>query len=95
MDVIEERIDGSSGEDLVRRLADRLADAVPSGARVLREDLQRNFGAVLSRALERMELVSREEFEVQCEVLRRARAELTALEARVATLEAERGTGGA
>lgn len=95
MDVIEERIDGSSGEDLVRRLADRLADAVPSGARVLREDLQRNFGAVLSRALERMELVSREEFEVQCEVLRRARAELTALEARVAMLEAEQGTGGA
>ncbi|HJO36338.1 MAG: accessory factor UbiK family protein [Pseudomonadota bacterium] len=95
MDVIEEGTNGSSRDDLIRRLTDRLADAVPSGARVLREDLQRNFGAVLSRALERMELVSREEFEVQCEVLRRARAELAALEARVATLEAERDAGGA
>lgn len=95
MDVIDERTDGASREDLVRRIADRLADAVPAGAQVLRADLQRNFGAVLSRMLERMELVSREEFEVQCEVLRRARAELTALEARVATLEAERDASGA
>ena len=51
------------------------------------KDLEKNFRALLSSAFTRMELVSREEYDVQVLVLARAREKLTALESRVAELE--------
>jgi len=78
-------------------LARRLADAVPSGARELGQDLERNLKAVLSSNLARLELVSREEFDVQTALLERSRLRLEALEHRVRSLEAllaDRSRGG-
>jgi ubiquinone biosynthesis accessory factor UbiK len=52
------------------------------------KDLEKNFRGLLSGAFSRLDLVSREDFEVQMQVLARARERLAALEARVAELEA-------
>jgi BMFP domain-containing protein YqiC len=74
----------------VNDLAKRLAAAVPdvSGSvNAMRDDLERNFRSLLDSAFERMELVTREEFDVQRKVLERTREKLTALEAKVAELE--------
>jgi ubiquinone biosynthesis accessory factor UbiK len=51
-------------------------------------DLERNLRAMLGAAFARLDLVSREEFDIQREVLARTRARLTELEKQVAALEA-------
>ena len=70
-------------DDLVRRIA----DALPGGIGQLNEDMRRNLKEVISASLSRMDLVSREEFEVQSAVLARTREKLERLEAKVAELE--------
>jgi BMFP domain-containing protein YqiC len=58
------------------------------------KDLEKNFRGLLSGAFSRLDLVSREEYEVQMQVLARARERLAALEARIAELEARGKPGG-
>ena len=70
-------------------LARRLSGLVPPSVRESREDLQENFKAVLQGGLSKLDLVSREEFEVQRAVLLRTREKLEALEQAVQWLEAE------
>lgn len=72
-------------------LARRLAESMPEGLKVLREDLSRGFRSTLETGLGRLDLVTREEFDVQAAVLARTRAKLEALAARVAELEAAAG----
>jgi len=74
-------------EDSVESLASKLADAVPEGLRSMREDLEDNFRAVLRSSLSKLDLVTREEFEVQEAVLAKTRDKLEALEARLKELE--------
>jgi BMFP domain-containing protein YqiC len=69
-------------------LARRLAESMPEGLKVLREDLSRGFRSTLETGLGRLDLVTREEFDVQAAVLARTRAKLDALATRVAELEA-------
>ena len=68
-------------------LAQKLAGSLPSGLQVLKQDLERNLKAALEASLARMDLVTREEFDVQSAVLGRTRERLQQLEARVAELE--------
>jgi len=68
-------------------LVTRIAESLPAGFGQVHEDLRNNLHATLSAALARMDLVSREEFDVQSAVLARTREKLTALEAQVAALE--------
>ena len=68
--------------------AKRLADSIPENLRGLGEDLQRNLKSTLRSGLERMDLVTREEFDIQQQLLVRTREKLELLEARVAELEA-------
>lgn len=70
-------------------LARRLAVSLPKGMQTLRDDMARNLRASLEAGLSRLDLVSREEFEVQSAVLARTREKLARLEARVADLEAQ------
>lgn len=72
-------------------LSQRLASSVPSGLKQLQEDLERNFRAMAESALARMDLVTREELDVQQAVLARTRQKLEALERQVAELEARLG----
>jgi ubiquinone biosynthesis accessory factor UbiK len=74
---------------LIDDLAQRLAGAVPESVSALRRDLEQNFKGVLQSQLSRLDLVTREEFDVQAAVLKRTRAKLAALEKRLAALEGE------
>ncbi|MET0986748.1 MAG: accessory factor UbiK family protein [Steroidobacteraceae bacterium] len=76
-------MDARSLDDLARRLA----ASVPEGITTLRRDLEENFRAVLQSGLARLDLVTRQEFDVQAAVLRRTREKLELLEARLAALE--------
>lgn len=68
-------------------LSRRLAGALPPGVSALSGDLERTFRGILQGAVDKLNLVSREEFEVQSQVLARTRAKLEALEAQLAELE--------
>ena len=68
--------------------ARRLSELVPPGLRESREDLQRTFKSALQSGLAKLDLVTREEFEVQRAVLLRTREKLDALERELAALEA-------
>lgn len=68
-------------------IANRLAGAVPPGFSNLKEDMEKNFRAILQGALGKLDLVSREEFEVQKAVLAKTRSKLEDLEKRVAAME--------
>ncbi len=71
----------------IDELAKRLSAAVPPGLSAIGEDLDKTFHAILQAAFEKMNLVSREEFEAQKAVLARTREKLEKLEARVAELD--------
>jgi len=72
---------------LIDDLARRLAGSVPESVLALRRDLEQNFKGVLSGGLAKLDLVTREEFDVQAAVLKRTRSKLAALEKRLAELE--------
>ena len=72
-------------------LSRRVAEGMPSGLQVLQKDFERNLRSALEGALRQLDLVTRDEFEIQQAVLRRTRDKLEALEARVAELEADKG----
>jgi BMFP domain-containing protein YqiC len=74
-------------DDSLEGLAKKLADAVPGGLRSMREDLEQNFRSVLRGGLAKLDLVTREEFEVQEAVLQRTRQKLEALEQRLTEFE--------
>jgi len=67
-------------------LARRLFESVPPALRSVQQDLESNFRAVLRSSLSKLDLVTREEFEVQMKVLERTRERLTALEERLKAL---------
>ena len=67
-------------------LARRLSSLVPPGLREGREELQQNFKSVLQAGLGKLDLVTREEFDVQRAVLARTRDKLEALERQLAEL---------
>ena len=68
-------------------LAQRLSAMVPPGVSAAREDLTSNFKAALQSGLSRLDLVSREEFDIQRAVLLRTREKIDLLERMVADLE--------
>ena len=71
----------------IDQLAARLASALPPGAQKMRDEAEAQFKSVLRRGLASMEVVTREDFELQKAALARAEEKLAALEARLAELE--------
>ena len=80
---------------LIEELARKLAGSLPPGMRAVREDIEQNFRAVLQAGLTRMDLVTREEFEVQRALLVRTRARLEALEYAIAMRDSLEATASA
>jgi hypothetical protein len=70
-------------------LAKRLAESMPPQLAALKNDLEANFKSVLQAGLAKLDLVTRQEFDVQAGVLARTREKLNALEERLVALEAE------
>jgi BMFP domain-containing protein YqiC len=79
--------------ETIDKLARSLAESVPEGLRSVRDDLEKNFRAVLQSGLGKLDLVTREEFEVQQAVLARAREKLETLEYRLSGLEKKKQPG--
>jgi ubiquinone biosynthesis accessory factor UbiK len=71
----------------IEEIARRLMDNLPPALRATQRDLESNFRAVLRASLGKLDLVTRDEFDVQTRVLERTRARLEALEARVKAME--------
>ena len=69
-------------------IARRLFAGLPEAAKSMRRDIESNFRAVLQSSLGKLDLTTREEFDVQTRVLERTRARFEQLEQRIATLEA-------
>ena len=76
-------------DESIENLARKLAESVPAGLRSMREDLEANFRGVLRSGISKLDLVTRDEFEVQEAVLARTREKLERLEAKLAELEKE------
>ena len=76
------RYQAAMNDKSIEDLARKLAEAVPEGLRSVRRDLESNFRSVLQSGLGKLDLVTREEFEVQEAVLARTREKLEALEER-------------
>ena len=73
----------------VEEILKRLNSTLPPGAGVLKEDMEQGLRAALHSAFDKLDLVTREEFEVQAQVLARSRTKLEQLERQVAELEAK------
>ena len=70
-------------------LTKRLSAMMPADLSAAKEDLERNVKSVLQAGLKKLDLVTREEFEVQRAVLLRTREKLEALEAKLIEFEAQ------
>jgi len=82
-------IDPRQIEQLAQEWAQRLTQFLPPGLKGFRQELETNFRAMLQNGLEKLDLVSREQFETQRELLARSRAKLDELEQQVKALEAQ------
>jgi BMFP domain-containing protein YqiC len=77
-------------KETIDKLAKALAETLPEGLRSVKEDLEKNFRSVLQGGIGKLDLVTREEFEVQQAVLARTREKLDALESRLAGIETKK-----
>ena len=78
------RLDPKILDDLARKLY----EAAPPGMRDAQRDLEHNFRTVLQGVLGKLDLVTREEFDVQTEVLARSREKIESIGQRLVELEA-------
>lgn len=76
-------IDPQKIDDMVRQLSDRL----PPEVHQFEQELKKQFKAILETAFQKMDLVSREEFDIQVKVLQKTRAKLEVLEAQLDKLQ--------
>ncbi len=77
--------------DGIDKLAKTLVEELPQSLKSMRDDLEKNFRSILQSGLGKLDLVTREEFEVQQAVLRRTREKLEALDAHLQEMEAGLG----
>ncbi|MFT4811248.1 MAG: BMFP domain-containing protein YqiC [Paraglaciecola sp.] len=71
----------------LEEIAKQISDAVPPGMKTMAEDAEAKVKQVLQSQLSRLDFVSREEFDIQSQVLMRTREKLDALETRLDKLE--------
>jgi ubiquinone biosynthesis accessory factor UbiK len=71
----------------IEEMVQSLSKAMPPGLSAIQQDIEKNIRAALTATFAKLDLVTREEFDVQTQVLHRTREKLEALELRVADLE--------
>ena len=76
-------IDPQKLDELVRKLS----DAIPEGMKGFDQEAKRQFRSILESGIEKLNLVSREEFDIQVKVLARTRVKVDELEAQLANIE--------
>ncbi|OZB36206.1 MAG: hypothetical protein B7X35_00700 [Halothiobacillus sp. 14-56-357] len=72
----------------IEELSQRIEQALPESLRQTKTEMDKTIRQAVMNAFQKMELVTRDEFDIQTQVLARTRAKLEALEQRVAALEA-------
>ncbi|MGL4600440.1 MAG: ubiquinone biosynthesis accessory factor UbiK [Plesiomonas sp.] len=72
----------------IEQLARQVHESMPKGIREFGEEAEKKLRQTLQTQLSRLDLISREEFDVQTQVLLRTREKLVQFEARLAELEA-------
>lgn len=77
--------------EFLSELNKKLCDALPSSLKTMKKDLEKNFQAVLHSAFNKLDLVTRDEFDAQTKVLARTRKKVEILEAEVERLEKSHG----
>lgn len=73
----------------IEEVARQIQDALPKGVREFGEDIEKKIRMTLQSQLSKLDVISREEFDVQTQVLLRSREKLAQLEKKVAELEAK------
>jgi len=74
-------------QPFIDRLMADISRRLPADLGGLRSEVERNVRSVLAEAVSRLDLITREEFDIQQQVLLRTREKLEALEKQVAELE--------
>jgi len=69
-------------------MAQKLGAALPEGLQAVQRDVEKNFKTILQNSFAKMDLVTREEFDVQMEVLKRSREKLDKMQEKIEQLEA-------
>jgi BMFP domain-containing protein YqiC len=72
---------------ILNELAKKIVGLLPTDMSVLKQDVEKNIKALLQGTFQKLDLVTREEFDVQTAVLARTREKLEALEKRLKDLE--------
>ncbi len=70
---------------IIEDLAEKFTQSIPPGAKAFQKDIESNFKQAMQSVISRLDLVTREEFDVQTKVLARTREKIDQLEK---TLEA-------
>jgi BMFP domain-containing protein YqiC len=70
-------------------LAKKLSDAVPPSLKQVKDDMEKNFRAILQSAFAKLDLVTREEFDIQVAVLAKTREKLEALDVKLQQFESK------
>ncbi len=76
-------------QQLFSELAEKLFNKLPNNQNLntVKEDITKTFKVILEQSFNRLDLVTRQEFDIQCKVLADTRAELKALENKLVNLE--------
>lgn len=76
-------------EQLVNRLGQQFGERLPASVHTMRAELEENLKMLLRDALSRLDLLTRDEFDIQQHLLARTRSKVEALEAQIRSLEAQ------
>jgi BMFP domain-containing protein YqiC len=76
---------------IIDELTKRITGSIPPGLQLLQEDLRKNVRTALEAGLSHLDLVTREEFDIQAAVLTRTREKLEQLERKLNELESPEG----
>ncbi len=74
-------------KDFLSDLTKRLCNALPSHLQEIKKDIEKNFCAILEGTFNKLDLVTRKEFDAQTKVLARSRKKIEALETSIKKLE--------
>lgn len=78
---------------IFEEFAKKISEGLPPGVKEVQQEIEKNVKVVVAGAISKLDIVTKEEFEVQTQVLKRTREKVEALEMRVAELEKQLGEG--
>ncbi len=73
--------------EMVEDMVNKVENLIPEDLKAMRQDFHKNIKSILTAGLQKADLVTREEFEVQKAVLAKTRAKLEAIEKQLAKIE--------